>query len=108
MIEVFHEVGSVSWMVELVALRPVGPRRAARRTAQRIHSLTRRTGRPLCAGLFCRSATKPTVVGQPSRLPLVHWPSRLVILFDSRDGYRTEAGGTPAPLSLSQREAGHD
>ena len=98
MIGVFNEVRR---RVELVALRPVGPRRAARRMAHRILGVTRHTGRPLCAGLFFRSATKPTVVGQPSRLPFVHWPSRLVFLFDSRDGHQTEAGGTPAPL-------GHD
>ena len=69
MIGLFHQVGSVSRMVELVALRPVGPRRAARRMAQLILSLTRRTDRPLCAGLFCRSATKPTVVGSRPACP---------------------------------------
>src|SRR5436190_18113697 len=41
--------------VELVALRQVAPRRAAQR-----QDGSQRLGRPLNAGLFCRSATKPT------------------------------------------------
>ncbi len=36
-----------------------------------------------------------TVVGQPSRLPLVHWPSRLVVLQPGRPKDGRQAGRLP-------------
>ena len=47
-------------VVELLALRGVAPRRAAPRTEGDIRPVAHPTGRPLCAGWFGRSATKPT------------------------------------------------
>ena len=59
--------------VELLARRAVAPRRAARgRVGASL--TTARPSRPLCAGWFCRSATKPTSGCPPlSIAPIALW-----------------------------------
>ena len=49
--------------------------------------------------------TRTTVVGQPSGLPLVHWPSRLVFLLSYQPG-RPKDGGRRDVRPATGRPAG--